>query len=627
MNRLLLAAALATSMLSPGAVQAQTSTAPTPPPAKTAPKAGNGSETDAKIQEAVRRETARIKEELRDELRAESQGAQAEAAFMGTEEKPRLQFLELNGYLRLRADLLHHLDLNRDPDPSGYFLYPRPIIGTSTTNIAGSSELVTSAQHGTLTSANMRFRLEPTLNVSEQIRIRSQLDFLDNVVMGSTPESSQYAGSTFGTGSSGSQVSPVAGENADRNAVAVKRAWAEVQTPLGLLSFGRMPNQWGLGILANAGQGLDDDYGDNVDRVQFAIPVPTPLGNLTLVPHWDYIWSGVTSQNMGNAGIGQPFDRDQGDDVRGIGLKVVKLDSTDEMKRKLEKGLASFNYGLWWTYKAQTFDFPTASVTANPDPNTGNTPGVTVNPTSIRRDASAHVLDLWARYETSRFRLEFEGAAIYGQIGNAQDLTTNPNTIGPVLLRQFGGVLQGVAKLAKGRLQLGGELGMASGDSNPGFGNYPGRRDGANYSYGPAIAGDIDGQKFAKGDNILDIRNFRFNRAYRTDLILWREIIGGVTGAWYLKPTLRWEMVEGVVGTAQVVYSYAFYASSTPSQVNNGLGIEGDLGLSYTSDDGFVAWLNYGLLIPLDGLRYKDPNGHTELNSAQVLRAGLAVKF
>ena len=29
----------------------------------------------------------------------------------------------------------------------------------------------------------------------------------------------------------------------------VKRAWAEVGTPLGLIKFGRMPDAWGLGIL------------------------------------------------------------------------------------------------------------------------------------------------------------------------------------------------------------------------------------------------------------------------------------------------------------------------------------------------------------------------------------------
>jgi uncharacterized protein (TIGR04551 family) len=620
MTRLLLTAALATSLLA-GAAQAQNKPQQQKPAGKSASETAPGSETEAKVQEAVRREVARIKEELREEVRAEIQGAQAEAAFLGTEEKAKLQFLELHGYLRFRADLLNNLDLNRDPDPAGFFLFPRPINGTQT--VGSGSAAVTTAQHGTLTSANMRFRLEPTLNVSEQVRIRSQLDMLDNLVLGSTPESSIFSPTHFGGGSpAATQVPPVQGVNADSSSIVVKRAWAEVQTPLGLLSFGRMPNQWALGILANPGSGLDDDFGDNVDRIQFAIPVPTPIGALTIIPHWDYIWSGVTAQSavsVGTAGLGQPFDREQTDDVRGIGLKVLKLDSPDDMKHRFEKNLASFNYGLWYSYKAQTVDFPTYTGVSTLNPYTQANTG------SVRRDAWAHVLDLWTRYETKRLRLEFEGTAVYGQIGNASNDTTGVSVIGPVLLRQFGGVVQGVAKLNEGRLQIGGELGMASGDDNPGFGNLPGRvGSGTN---GAAGRGDIDGQQFAVGDPILDIRNFRFNRAYRIDLILWREILGSVTDAWYLKPTLRWEFIEGLVGTAQIVYSQAFYAQSTPSYINKALGLEADVGLSYTSDDGFVAWLNYGILFPLGGLEYQDPTGHTSLTNGQVIRTGLAVKF
>ena len=34
----------------------------------------------------------------------------------------------------------------------------------------------------------MRLRLEPTLNVSEEVAIKMQIDVLDNLVFGSTPE-------------------------------------------------------------------------------------------------------------------------------------------------------------------------------------------------------------------------------------------------------------------------------------------------------------------------------------------------------------------------------------------------------------------------------------------------------
>jgi uncharacterized protein (TIGR04551 family) len=122
------------------------------------------------------------------------------------------------------------------------------------------------------------------------------------------------------------------------------------------------------------------------------------------------------------------------------------------------------------------------------------------------------------------------------------------------------------------------------------------------------------------------VRNFRFNPAYRVDLVLWREILGGVTDAWYLKPSVRYELFEGLGAEASLVYSQAIYASSTPSGVNRALGIEADLGASYRSDDGFIAALAYGVLQPLGGLGYAVAAGR-ELSRGHVVRASLGVKF
>ena len=207
---------------------------------------------------------------------------------------------------------------------------------------------------------------------------------------------------------------------------------------------------------------------------------------------------------------------------------------------------------------------------------------------------------------------------------------------GPVLLRQFGGAAQADWSLAGGKFHLGGEAGFASGDRDPGFGNRPGRgcttsASGVTTCPVPQ-AGNFDGQQFAPGDRVQDIRNFRFNPAYRVDLILWREILQGVTDAFYLKPTARYEFIEGLAATASIIYSQAMYASSTPSMTSTPLGIEADVGLNYHSDDGFVAYVNYGILQPLDGLGYgaagapaTAPQG--SLSRGHAIRSGVAVKF
>ena len=541
---------------------------------------------------------------MRDEMRAEIQGAQAAREFMETSaagERQKLEFLQLNGYLRVRGDLLDNLDLRRGADPSGFFLYPRP--------------LRDSDHRGTLTSANMRFRLEPTLNVSEQVRVLGQLDLLDNLVLGSTPQGI-YTGSdgVLQPFDSRSQQVPASSLN-------VKRAWAEVQTPLGLLSFGRMPSSWGLGLYAHAGSGIDDDLGDTVDRLQFALtPLKTAVGQLVLVPMYEIVSTGVTTIDQRfTRGVGQPFDLDTSDDAKAIGLKVVRIDTDEELRRKLERGDASVSFGAWYMYKSQSYEFPQFSNATSATNDAAGAP--------VRRDAYAHTLDLWSRYQTKRFRFEVELAGIVGQIANAAPDATGA-ALGPVLLRQFGGAAQADWSLASGKFHLGGEVGFASGDRDPGSGNRPARGCTTN----PCQAGVIDGPQFASKDGVQDIRNFRFNPAYRVDLILWREILQGVTDAFYLKPTARYDLIEGVSATASLVYSQAIYASSTPSTTSTPLGIELDLGLAYHSDDGFVAFVNYGVLQPLDGLGYGPagapstaPQG--SLSRGHAIRSGVAVKF
>lgn len=617
-----------------------------PAPAVQGAQPAAGAPLDPATRDLVRREVERAKEEMREEMRAEVQGAQSAREFMETSaagERPKLDFLQLNGYLRMRGDLMDNFDLRRAADPDGYYLFPRPLRDPD--------------HRGTLTSGNMRFRIEPTLNVSEQVRVMSQIDVLDNLVLGSTPVGSfARSDSVLYPFLSSSQVPPTAGLNSDRNSLVAKRAWAEVQTPVGLLSFGRMPSSWGLGILSHAGSGIDDDLGDSVDRLQFALtPIRTPIGPLVLVPMYEIVATGVTSQDFRVAsGLGQPFDLDQGDDAKAIGLKIVRTDTDEETKRKLERGDSAVAFGAWYMYKTQAYEFPqwlaagaapsggaTVPVAGSTSPpSTGST-----NPTNndavgtpVKRDAYAHTLDLWTKYQTKRFRFEVELAGIYGQIGNGS-LDANGAAIGPVLLRQFGGAAQAAWTLAGGKLTLGGELGMASGDTSPGFGNRPGRGCYTTSTSGTLQttcltpqAGDIDGVQYSPTDKVQDIRNFRFNPAYRVDLILWRDILQGVTDAFYLKPTARYEFLDGLAATLAVVYSQAIYASSTPSTDHTPLGIEVDAGLSYKSDDGFMAWLDYGLLQPLDGLGY-GPGGtpagapQTDLSRAHAIRAGVAVKF
>jgi uncharacterized protein (TIGR04551 family) len=546
------------------------------------------------------------------------QGAQSAAEFLGAvAEGPKLEFFEANGYFRVRGLQLGNPSLGLGADPAGRYPYPMPYDRGDDTRQGFST-------------ANMRFRLEPTLNVSEKVRIRAQLDFLDNYVLGSSTSSTFFApyGQYPATWYGNNRVLTANDPRVSTPLVSPKRIWGEVQTPVGLLSFGRMPSSWGLGIMANAGSGLDDDFGDSVDRLQFALPpVSTPVGRLAFIPLVDFDYTGVLYQQPWAAsGTGQPFAAQSGDDGKGYGIKIVRLDTPDEIRRKHERGEASVNFGAYYTYRVQHEYYPEWD-------QAGFDATYTKTTVKIERGGFANILDLWFRWLSPSLRVEAEWSGVSGQIADGRSDPSQP-PVPKVYLRQWGGTVLTEWKALPNKLTLGGEIGVASGDPSPGFGNVP--------SYGPSPYGSYEGSQWCppsavsssgapgtcpRADN--DIRNFRFNPAYKVDLILWNQIIGGVTDAFYLKPKLRWDILPGLGLDFWLVYSRAMEKGSTWSVRPDGtggdanLGLEVDSQLTYTSGDGFVAWLQGGVLFPLGGL----DSPTREVGRATLIASGLAIKF
>jgi uncharacterized protein (TIGR04551 family) len=517
--------------------------------------------------------------------------------------------------------MMVNLDVTDRPDASGNFLFPVPLQG------GGSRD--------TLNTANLRFRIEPTLNVSEHVRVKAQLDVLDNRVLGSSnPALSNDPGSPFPVPFYG--TSPVVAEGdprQDRPAISPKRAWAEVQTPVGLLAFGRMPSEWGLGVLTHAGAGIDDDFGDTVDRIQFALPpVSTPVGRLVFVPILDFNSEGVLNVDPRYAptgGVGQPFDAESGDDGRTYGLKIARLDTEDEIRRKLDRGGRSLNYGLYYNYRSQRWSYPTWD-SAGLGGAYGDVGSGANGP--VHRKGYAHVADLWLRWLTPRLKIELELAGIGGHIGDASSDPAVPS--GDVLLRQWGGSIVAEYQASPNRFMFGGEMGIASGDDAPGFGNVPSRVIASGANAGQATPyGSLEGVQWRAGTD-RSIRNFRFNPAYRVDLVLFRHVLGQVTDALYVKPKVRWDILPGLRLDFAVVYSQAMKSESTPSSVADGsgllvnrghaaLGLEADTILTYTSGDGFQAFTEWGVLQPLSGLRSQGAS----LARAHFLAVGIAARF
>lgn len=626
----------------PAAKPAPAAAAPAPAPAKPPPLAPSAtgatsgekaapervmerpSERSSSESEDLRREVdAKVeaaKKELREEIRAQAATQSVAQSWQEewVDEKRKLELVSIDGYYRVRPDLFHNFDLRRLADPGGRTLFPT----------SPASDL----EH-TMAGVNMRLRLEPTINVSEEVRLRMQIDGLDNVIMGSTPEYafSRSDRSDFAVLSE-SQVPPVSGQNAIRDSIALKRVFGEITTPVGVLRFGRMGSQWGLGMVHSDGSCHDCDYGDTVDRIQF---VTQPLPGIYVTPMIDFNVEGPTSARFGE--LGQPVDLSQSDDAHSYVLAVAKRDTDQQAKAKLENNQAVINGGLHLTYRTQHSD----PVTWFTGAFTGE--GGDAAPGSLgyaARNTWLVVPDLWGKYEQKALRVEVEVAARIGNIGSVAGLHGLPLEVQtPLSIFELGAVAQGEYRLLDGKLKLRAELGWASGDNAFGMGAFPGRDGSDPANPGFTRAGDIDGPQWtcSAGGGCADpnIRNFTFNRDYRIDLILWRELIGTITDAIYAKPSVEYELADGLRLEGAMIYSRAVYPESTPAYTAGGtndpsLGIEFDGRVHYETDDGFFAQVQAGILFPLAGLNSQPiSSGQTPppLESATAFRASLGIHF
>ena len=121
---------------------------------------------------------------------------------------------------------------------------------------------------GTPALMRQRLRLQPEVDYKGLAKFVVQMDALDGVVVGdnaSFASTALFASEPSSADANGQEVPPIR----------VKRAFTEFRVPIGLMRVGRQGNDWGMGLLANGGDGFDDPFGENeggstTDRILFA---------------------------------------------------------------------------------------------------------------------------------------------------------------------------------------------------------------------------------------------------------------------------------------------------------------------------------------------------------------------
>ena len=509
----------------------------------------------------------------------------ADLAALGSELTPRryaaprehAEFV-IHGGLRTRAASLYNLDLDRGLDSAGKPVFPIPLGGGQT-----------------LDSADLRARTDIAIYApGVGIAVKSRIDWLDNVALGGTPD---LAGGSPAT--SGGQRPGYA---------AVKRAWAEALTPFGVLAVGRMGASFGLGLAANGGDCEDCDHGDSADRIAFVAPV---AGHLIAVAY-DIASVGPTTRSADN---GRTIGLEPSDRAAGPTLAILKVHSPAALARRAAAGRISTEYGLYLSHRTQDRDVPATYL-----PVAEPVSSFTSNDL-VARGFAATAAGGWLRVTGARFRVEAELAYKNASVQNPS-LIPGAAITEAVTSSQLGMVLE--SDLDLGPARLGFDAGYASGDSAPGFGVT--LNPSAIGETAPA-AGALNGpQANLPGDHTVD--NFQFHPDYHIDQILFREIIGTVTDAVYLRPHARTTLLRAGTGRlelgAALIASWAVEATSTPSG-QKALGVEIDPELRYVSRDGFSATVDYGLFLP--GAAWDNPTANLQAHPAQVIRARLVFVF
>ena len=558
-----------------------------------------------------------------------------------------LQFLQLHGYLRGRGYFWSNFNLGSYNDPTvraNPFTIPYSEIPDSTGNhpLTGCG-----ARNGNgclekdIRTADMRFRLEPTMNLSEHIRIKAQIDILDNLVLGSTPEGF-YLNGRGGTSDgyptifSRGQVTPQNLVNTLGSSISAKRAWGEVRIPLLEINFGRMPLMWGTGMLFHDGNCADCDFGTTVDRIMLTVRMWNHFASIS----WDWAASGPTSAIVNNQMLtGWNYNIDNVAEVMQWTLAVGRRDPDEFIADAMRHNKPVINYGLFSMVRMQDWD-----LTYNPRPQVTSLtmqgrdtpalyPAGELQKSLERRAAWTVTVDLWSKLQYKKLYLEAEGATIFGSIGNIgvyADNTTAVSTKATMQVMQLGGVLRGNYKLLRDSLIIGLEVGSASGPQN---GDPTGELNWRRAREKPGLASPTDGLIH------MNASRFTFDPDYHVDMILFRRILGTVYNATYLKPSVTYWLIDSFGGQAEFIYSMANRPAIFPGHSIN-MGAEINARLMYQNrQEGFNVVVEYGVLFDLGALSQNAFDSKTgqqvwannklpiDGTTAQAFSAKLVLKF
>ncbi len=487
-----------------------------------------------------------------------------------------LVHLEWRGQVRARGEVLGGVRNNADNAELPTHLDVRH--GNADPNAATLADRV----QGT----DLRLRLEPSLHVGDWSQLNTQLDAWGMAGGRATLASfaDRYGQADWSTGSL-------------QSGLAMRRMWLHSKV-FGLvdLDVGRMPDHFGMGVVRNSGDDLLGDWQTSIDSVKLGMELlgfrfsiarsnlftwPSGQGANAATLYNSYAGgssNGAWLMSSGQSGL--PF-QDSADVIRyDLGVAGGKLHG--------EPGL-EWALALLWLSQDQAFSVESLQNpgTTTPAPAKGLANPACGNECILLTQRTLRTYTFQAyttwrgTWRSAPLVLQAEGDAIYGTIGRS-DITADPDAKTIV-----SGGAAGRATWQPGELDLKLDLGAASGESNGGFGV----NDTNNFKLG----GTPDGADRTA------MHGFRFNRAFRIDGLLFRDVIGAVANAGYLRPALAWHPWGRGTGDlaleAAVLGAVALSPDATPGK-HAWIGLEPELSAHLHLDHGLELFGRGTLLMP-----------------------------
>lgn len=210
----------------------------------------------------------------------------------------------MHGYLRNRIEFYHDLD-TQTPNPN--------------VNQGGLGD---NDRFGNLMFAQQRLRMDPMIKINDNLSVHSSIDVIDNVLYG-TDSSRQFdfLSPIIGTiqiPGAGGAIGVTGPEDIGQfAAMNVRHAYADILFPIGKLRIGRQPSHFGLGVFQHDGNGPDDDFGINADRILFLTSIELSQLEGNIIKREGHIVNVGAAVDFAFTGADDPRDKGIGEIIRG----------------------------------------------------------------------------------------------------------------------------------------------------------------------------------------------------------------------------------------------------------------------------------------------------------------------